>query len=98
MKPTDDIDLLLLLQELNGLKDSLTRKNMVVDSQIVALNKTIEYFRDTVDEMREEMAQFNADRKICGQLNLLVDHKPEINNNSETREEDEPTFIDKLLQ
>jgi len=98
MKPTDDIDLLLLLQELNGLKDSLTRKNMVVDSQIAALNKTIEYFRDTIEEMREEVVQFRGDRQICGQLNLLVDHKPEINNNTETREADEPTLIDKLLQ
>ena len=93
-----DIDTLLIIQELKDLKDSLTRKNMIEDSQIEALGKNIEMLWEIVDEFKEELSQFKADRKVCGQLNLLVDHKPETNDNQKHREKDEPTLIDKLLQ
>lgn len=76
MNPTDEIELLLLVQELREVKNSLTRKNMIVDSQIEALKKTDEELRKTISELRNELVQFRRDRQICGRLNILADHSP----------------------
>jgi hypothetical protein len=73
MNSLKDIDLLLLIQEVKDLHDSLTRKGMIVDSQIEALRSIQAEMLKVLTEMRQELDQFRKDRQICGRLNLLVD-------------------------
>jgi len=69
--------LMLLVEEVQMLRDGLVRRSQIVDAQISDMKATRDEMEKTLAEWREEIVQFRMDRQICGQLNILADHKPQ---------------------
>ena len=48
------------------------RRLVIMDSQLRELRNCIEYLFDAIGDLREQLIQFRADRKVCGHLGLLA--------------------------
>jgi hypothetical protein len=78
--------LLVLVEDLKKLKEGLVARSLITDSQILALKQVQGDMENVVEEFRGELAEFRADRQICGQqLNLFTDYKPEKGNQGNGR-------------
>jgi hypothetical protein len=65
--------LVLLIDQVRTLRDGLVRRSQIMDSQILASRRIQEDMQKVVEEWREELIQFRADRQLCARLNLIIE-------------------------
>jgi hypothetical protein len=64
--------LMLLVEQVEMLRNGLVRRSLIMDSQIIAQREIKDEMSKVLEEMREELVQFRADRQTCGKLNILA--------------------------
>jgi hypothetical protein len=63
--------LMVLVEQVETLKNSLVQRSLIMDSQIIAHRELKDEMRTILEEMREELTQLRAERKICERLNRM---------------------------
>ena len=79
--------------ELDELTDGYRRRLLILDSQIEALNKLQDDYREGLSEINNIINELKAVCKVCGRLNILVGNRKE---NNKQGPQDDKTTIEKL--
>ena len=87
-----------LIRSIDSQNNEIHRTNLKLQAQLIASNKNVDLLQNQLKLKEMEISQLKT---LCGSItDISISMKPELskNNTSSDKNENEPTFLEKLLQ